>query len=250
MEKTMYYHRNSQKRIYLPGAVYFCTATTLCRCRYFDDPLLREIVAAEIEKCRLYHEFHLSGYAIMPDHIHIMFQPGTGENVSGIMHFIKRHSSRNINIVRGYKKPLIAGHESAIEGEVGQPRLQWREWDTYIMECRDLYLKKHGPGHEKIPFQWQKSYHDHYIRDETDFDRHMRYIQYQQQHHCARGTVFINDVAPVEDDVAPVEGDVAPVEGDVGQRRLQQGRYLSVTINDGDLCFRERTPVEDMAEGK
>lgn len=32
-------------------------------------------------------------------------------------------------------------------------------------------------------FQWQKSFHDHYIRNQNDFDTHMNYIVYNPKKH-------------------------------------------------------------------
>ncbi len=221
-------HRNSQKRIYIPGGIYFCTTATLGRYRYFEYPLLRNVLSAEIQRCQHCRGFDLYGYAIMPDHLHIMFRPAEGDNYPDIMHFMKRHSSRNLNIVLGDKNSSV--FESGVpdfEGEVGQPRLQnrdphpqLREWDAYIMGCRDAYNKNHGPNHNSIPFKWQKSYHDHYIRDEIDFYNHLKYIEGQREHHCMEGTVYV-------------------------EKTQLHERYVAVTVEKGEVRIREGTGISD-----
>jgi hypothetical protein len=40
------------------------------------------------------------------------------------------------------------------------------------------------------PFKWQKSYHDHYIRDMRDFNNHIIYILGQEAKHGEKGVIW------------------------------------------------------------
>ena len=110
-------HRNSQKRYYIPGAVYFITTVTHGRYPYFEVEVLRDVFIWEMFICRSIRPFTLYGYAILPDHAHLLIRPDGGHSYSKMMQFIKRHFTRNANYVLGYsddveypvKAPLANG---------------------------------------------------------------------------------------------------------------------------------------------
>ncbi|MDD5342107.1 MAG: transposase [Patescibacteria group bacterium] len=81
------------------------------------------------------------GYVVIPDHVHLLVQPFGKYTISDFMHYLKRHSSRNIRTLISRK----------LVGEDGHPRLQGGIW--------------------------QSSFHDHIIRDEEDFNRHVEYLR-------------------------------------------------------------------------
>ncbi|MBU0707771.1 transposase [Patescibacteria group bacterium] len=135
-------HRNSQKRIYLDNAIYFVTTKTRDKYPYFKNPIFAEYmmevikIGCELKGCNLF------GHVIIPNHIHVLIQPKKKYNISDYMHYIKRHSSRNIRIL------ILKNHA----GEDGHPRLP-------------------SGG------VWQSSFHDHIIRDEEDLNTHIEYIK-------------------------------------------------------------------------
>ena len=55
--------------------------------------------------CYELKSFSLYGYAVMPDHAHVLLRPMGGFTYSQIMHFIKRHCTRNANFIMGYARP-------------------------------------------------------------------------------------------------------------------------------------------------
>jgi len=53
-----------------------------------------------------------------------------------------------------------------------------------VNKLHSQFLQKYGQNQIKIPkFKWQKSYHDHIIRDEEDFENHYNYTVYNFQKH-------------------------------------------------------------------
>ncbi|MGB4270240.1 MAG: transposase, partial [Spirochaetota bacterium] len=102
-------HKNSQKRYYIKGAIYFTTTVTKKRYPYFKENIFGQILQEQIHVAQQMLHFHLYAYAIMSEHVHILMMPNDGCNYSKIMQFIKRHFTRNVNFVMGY-----SSHECAM----------------------------------------------------------------------------------------------------------------------------------------
>jgi len=185
-------HRNSQKRIYLPGAAYFITTLTRGRYPYFTDEVLRRMMVDQIHFAQTKLDFSMYGYAIMPDHVHLLIQPGKACNYSKIMQFLKRHFTRNANYILGYDR-------ISPEGAIGQSRLRGETipspeiFIALLRTYRAAYTVSHSDRSPHPPFRWHKSFHDHIIRDERDFRNHLRYISRQREKHGAPGCVWIVD---------------------------------------------------------
>jgi len=204
----------------MPGTAYFCTTNTYLRHPWFEEPILREGLAAEINKCQSMHNFYLHGYAIMPDHLHIMFMPREGSTHSEVMKSLKKQSSHNMNRILGgvplglsekrvseNVSPNILNDDAgtSIEGAKALSRLQHyprhhlkysgllENHDAFIRESYIKYIEIHGAISAPIQFKWHKSFHDHYIRDAEDFIKHLRYIEKQEIHHGVEGVVYVND---------------------------------------------------------
>lgn len=147
-------HRNSQKRIYIPEAIYFVTTKTKGNSQYFRDPRLAELCANRIRVAQMITPFNLIAFVILPDHVHLLIQPGSKITISKIMHCIKRNISRSANIM------LQNPHYNTNAGEDDHLRLQGK---------RD--------------FAWQHSFHDHIIRSDEDLYAHIEYIRYNPEKH-------------------------------------------------------------------
>jgi REP element-mobilizing transposase RayT len=181
-------HRNSQKRIYIPGATYFITTVTHGRYPYFEEEIFRELLVDELLFCSELKSFSLYAYAVMPDHAHVLIRPMGGFTYSQIMHFIKRHCTRNANFIMGYARPGD-DDECAIH-----PRecARLNEFLMKIRNYREKFVARHGDRSPFPPFKWQKSYHDHYIRDMDDLRNHLAYIARQCAHHGCDGSVWVD----------------------------------------------------------
>jgi REP element-mobilizing transposase RayT len=175
-------HRNSQKRIYRKGAIYFVTTNTHGRYPYFTEDVLCELLIHEFHLCQMTHEFALIAYKINPDHMHLMFQPRGKSNYSAIMHYIKRNSSQNIN------KILFNLHgdmNTSSEGGDAHSRLHsispspFMFFEATIVNFHSRFITKYGIVHPYPKFQWQLSFHDHIIRDYNDLHNHIQYIKRQ-----------------------------------------------------------------------
>ncbi|MBU1017790.1 transposase [Patescibacteria group bacterium] len=169
-------HRNSQKHIIFKDAYYFVTikthnnllffrehifgdlfvaigsevskiVTKLLRCKYGEEAQARR---ENLQFCKQLKGFLLFAWVICYEHVHLLLQPNDKWNISDVIHSLKRHTSRNMNI-------LV---DSISESADSYPHFQ--------SEVSYRFLSK---------FKWQKSFYDHYIRNDRDFDHHMDTIE-------------------------------------------------------------------------
>ncbi len=175
-------HRNSQKRIYRPGATYFITTVTFERYPYFEETILADLLVHNIWFARELKQFDLYGYTVLPEHMHLMFKPIGPINHSMAMQNIKRVFSLQANQII-FSSAMSWDRDS--KGEDIYPRLQGRkqqnpyatlQWSNLLSRLRDEFKQKHGPNHLFPKFKWQKSFRDHLIRGNADFENHLRYV--------------------------------------------------------------------------
>ena len=191
-------HRNSQKRIY-GDYVYFITCDVEDKITFFKEEIFCEFWIEELRFAKEIKKFALYAFCLNYDHFHFLIKPDNKiADYSQIMHFIKRHTSRNINIILGYNEiDLNKISDIHIEGDIEsdngnchpkQPiigncddshrRLRLREFDEIVWKYREQYINKYGNNFTHPKFKWQKSFHDHIIRNENDLQNHWNYTMY------------------------------------------------------------------------
>jgi REP element-mobilizing transposase RayT len=215
-------HRNSQKRIYFEDAEYFVTCKTKGNCPFFKETIFCDLFMENLRLCKKLKGFVLYSWVLIYAHFHLLLRPSDEFNVSEIMHFLKRNISRNINFIIGNNK----NDELSTEGADDHPRLRcagnhFMGVDEYSpdidchtrLQCGVLqkfivkkwilkfrfkikYLNKNpfftSCRYDMAKFQWQKSYHDHYIRNDDDFGYHMGYIAYNPiKHNMPNGWPYV-----------------------------------------------------------
>jgi len=177
-------YRNSQKRILEPEEIYFITTNTLERFPYFRNTIFCELFIEELKLCKAAKKFELYAFCVLYDHIHLLLKPSEEENLSKVMQFIKRHFGRSVNYVLGLN-----------EGDIRECRLRESKYNALqnMIDKHDLLIKNFKTQFYTLPashrleipeFKWQKSFHDHIIRDEKDFEYHWNYTSYNfDKHH-------------------------------------------------------------------
>ncbi len=191
----MFLHKNSQKRIYFPGAVYFITTVTKYRVPFFSETILCKLFIAELKLCKELKKFHLLGFVIMPDHVHLLIYPDDQCDISEIMRSLKTNFSRNVNVILNaapegavtsqYTAGAVTSQYTA--GAVTSPRLlqgiSLYHHDVILPKYKKLFYQKYGGQYLFPKFQWQKSFFDHIIRDEKDLFAHLEYIWHNSEKH-------------------------------------------------------------------
>lgn len=158
-------YRNSQKRIYIKGGIYFITTNTKERYPFFDNGLFCEVLNHQIEFCKRKYEIDLYAYKINPDHIHLLFSVGDRFTISDAMFSLKKQTAHSINQILGYV--------DIVENQFNL------ELYRFISSSK----KRMGLERPVFKFHWQHSFHDHYIRDEKDLYFHIEYIRKQHIRH-------------------------------------------------------------------
>ena len=152
MYKTLL-HRNTPRRYYVSGGIYFITTKTYSNYEYFRAPIFCKLFMDDFEISKKLKQFRLYAFCLIYDHLHLLVQPYEKYDISEVMHNLKMNVSRNINKNIGYEVPV---------GEDTYPRLR-----------EDNHLK----------FKWQRGFYDHVIRDEQDFLNHYHYTIYNYLKH-------------------------------------------------------------------
>ena len=57
------------------------------------------------------------------------------------------------------------------------------EMDKYVFNLRKQFNQKYGMDRNFPKFKWQKSFHDHIIRNKRDYDNHWNYTMYNFRKH-------------------------------------------------------------------
>ena len=165
-------HRNSQKRIYFKDACYFITNKTFNNFPYFKEKIFCDLFVENLRLCKRLKQFQLYGWVLIYDHFHLLVQPEDKWNISEVMRSLKTNFSCTLNRII---------HP---EGAVTSPRLQgiyYNKLDFFDYQKR--FNQKYPNNHSFPSFQWQKSFYDHYIRNENDFMYHLEYIEHNPVKH-------------------------------------------------------------------
>jgi REP element-mobilizing transposase RayT len=164
-------HRNSQKRVYLQGYIYYIVGKTQNNYPYFKEQLFCDVFIEELKICKELKDFKLSGFSLIYDHFNLLIKPNEVFNISQIIKSLKENVSRDINVIMGFTHVPPAGDTPTC-------RLRGRE------ELKISFLQMHGNNHDIFPkFKWQKSFHNHYVRDEKDYLNHYEYAVYNHLKH-------------------------------------------------------------------
>ena len=165
-------HRNSQKRYYIENAIYFITTNTYNGYPYFENDILCELFAHELNWCKQIQQFKTHGYKINPDHIHLLIQPIGKYNYSEIIRSLKTNFSRDANRIMGYNNSFK--HLKARSRD-----LAFTDCEKLVRAYQNQFIKKCCFNHNIPQFKRQSSFHDHIIRNDFDYFQHLKYIQNQ-----------------------------------------------------------------------
>ncbi len=146
-------------RVSLPGQIYMATAVTSGRKMWFSDFHRASIAARTIANASSWPDAKLIAWVLMPDHVHLLLEPGPSEDLSRVIQRVKAlvtaalrtelqgeplwqsgfhdHSVRNYESVRDTARYLIANPiRAGLVSDVGD----YPFWDAKWLE----------PGHHPL----------------------------------------------------------------------------------------------------
>jgi putative transposase len=137
------------RRIKIRGGTYFFTLVTNKRQQIFLSPEARSLFIGSMNHVRQHHPFSIEAYCILPDHIHLLWlMPNDDNNYSVRIAEIKKYFS---------KQYIDAIGVSSVK--------------------TDSQTKRGESG------IWQRRFWEHFIRDESDLNKHIDYIHYNPVKH-------------------------------------------------------------------
>jgi putative transposase len=126
------------RRAFIPGGTWFFTVNLLQR--YHNDLLIREIdlLRETVRRVREHHPFQIDAWVVLPEHMHSVWTLPPGDaDFSLRWRLIKSGFSRALPKTERRSEVRIAAGERGI---------------------------------------WQRHYWEHFIRDDTDYQRHIDYV--------------------------------------------------------------------------
>ncbi|MFA5187894.1 MAG: transposase [Patescibacteria group bacterium] len=170
-------HKNSPKRIYFPGAIYYIVIKTKNNYPYFKENIFCDSFIEDLKICKSLKGFKLYAFSIIYDHVNLIIKPNNQFNISKIIKSLKENVSRNINIIMGYtfnqNSPLFVGETTSFRLRRKRMRLfnlfkgnfdDSNEGKIDIAHYKKGFITKFGDKNNYPKFKWQLSFYDHYIR--------------------------------------------------------------------------------------
>jgi len=148
------------RRLYVPGGVYFITSVTHQRKPLFQEDAEVEILRQTLRNVKPLYPFTMQAYIFLPDHFHLMLRPIPPVKISQIQHSFKR------NVTWNYKKAKGIPRSTAV-------RLwQYGGWDHVIRDESD-----HANHFDYIHYNAVKH---GYVTKPEDFP-HSSYLMYVEK---------------------------------------------------------------------
>ena len=179
------FHRNSQKRFYIKGGIYFITTNTIEGISFFEEDLFCEVFVEDLWYAQSLKEFIIFGYKVNPDHVHLLIKPNEKYDYSKIMGSFKRNVSRDLNILMNGKN-FIRRQNADSKGDDSNRRLWNPHFMNHIRKLKNIQSQFFEKYHKTKPFpkfNWQSSFNHHYIENKRDFINHINYIKKQYIKH-------------------------------------------------------------------
>ncbi|OGY45573.1 MAG: hypothetical protein A3A24_00740 [Candidatus Buchananbacteria bacterium RIFCSPLOWO2_01_FULL_46_12] len=145
------------RRFHLENQIYFVTSKTFNNKKVFSEKKNCLLFLKVLEGYRGKYKFQLFGYVVMPDHVHLLIQPSERMTISEIIHRIKGGFAYRYLTVRNHKGS--ATRDDNVNKRVADP-----SW----VGAKRQRIREH-------PI-WQKSFYDHLIRNDKDFQEKLDYI--------------------------------------------------------------------------
>ncbi|MFH1537190.1 MAG: transposase [Patescibacteria group bacterium] len=196
------------KRIYKDEVDYFIITNIWNNIPLFTDEKTCNILKEKIWIYQKKYKFYIYSYSISPCHLNILFKPVFGKQISDIIHDIKGATANNIkkllnnNLLLNYEyicnkqchckfaeinKEVVAQGYKTLCYQLNQPHYvhYYRNADNKIKSIKII-----NPGTAKLEnFKlnnkfWENGFYDHYIRNQNEFIKKIKYIYFNNNKHC------------------------------------------------------------------
>ena len=84
------------KRYQHQGCLHFITFRCFQRRPLLDSPQSREIFESELERVRRWYGCYITGYVVMPEHVHLLISEPERSQLSVVIQMLKQITSREL----------------------------------------------------------------------------------------------------------------------------------------------------------
>lgn len=145
----------------LIDCVHFITINTYRKEKLFKEDKYCQVIIDNLKFYRQKFDFKLSGYVIMPEHLHLLMQLSKEYNdISDVIRDIKSHSARQILYYQGRRGPLTS-HSKTCPGQ--GTRATREEYPHRRMSDQRFHI-------------WQPDFYDFNIYSEKKLTEKLNYI--------------------------------------------------------------------------
>ena len=146
------------KRYYGQGDLHFVTFSCYRRLSLLKTARVRERFVRELDKVRKETGFHLIGYVVMPNHVHLLMSEPQVGTPSSVLQKLKRRFSQQMRKGRG---PASVGRtqpqDPGYKPNLGHPRLPFEERDEPLRafwqpRFYDFNVYTRGKRREKLNY--------------------------------------------------------------------------------------------------
>jgi putative transposase len=84
------------KRYQCQRCLHFITFSCYRRMKLLDSAAARDIFGRELERVRRWYRFYVSGYVVMPEHVHLLVSEPEASELSVVLQMLKQITSRKL----------------------------------------------------------------------------------------------------------------------------------------------------------
>lgn len=147
------------KRFYGAGDLHFITFSCYGRRPYLDRSDSKNVVLSVLEQVRQKYKFSITGYVIMPEHVHLLIGEPEGRTPSLVIQVLKQNVSRKL------KTSVETNPQSFWQTRFYDFNIRTEE--KRVEKLRYMHRNPVTRGLVASPEQWAWSSYRHYLSGDT-----------------------------------------------------------------------------------
>jgi len=166
--------RNPLRRYYGVGDLHFVTFSCYRRRPFLGTRRARDRFVKILDGVRSRHKFHVLGYVVMPEHVHLLLSEPEQGNPSKVLQVLKQKVSRALRRKRTKSSPGQLSQRFSAQGVEAEHFWQRRFYDFNVWSAKKVREKLNymhrNPVHRRLVLHskdWPWSSWSHYAKGET-----------------------------------------------------------------------------------
>jgi len=145
MKRKTGFKRHKPFHLYLDEKIYFVTASTLNKKRFFDTGVKKKLMRMKLKAGTIKYKVKVYAWVILSNHYHLLFQFKEKQNLGEFIGFINGGSSFDLN---------------SSENKKGR-QIWWNYWDNCIRNEETFYRRFNYIHHNPVKHGYVKKCEDY-----------------------------------------------------------------------------------------